>query len=329
MRTRLSGGVAGADPGTPGSPLCRSRGVLDHFSELKDPRGVGRCEYPLETVLLIAMLGVLCGAEGWTDLALFAASKHAWLCTFLTLPIQPPREGVFRRVFSAIRPSTFEACMRSWVQSLALPLDGQVIAFDGKALRGAIARAFGRTALHQVHAWAGAQGLVLAQTAVKGAPEEGEAIRALLAALDLEDAIVTMDAEVRQVWAVPASQLGERAGSWPGLRSSVRIDRTRVLGDGTVEQRTHGDGSSLPPRVRRLAEEIREHRDIENGLHWDDRRGGDAGPRPCVGAPSRFGRRVATGEGAQGAVVGILAAVLQGARVRVADRIRGVQRAAQ
>ena len=70
------------------------------------------------------------------------------------------------------------------------------------------------------------------------------------------------------MWAVPASQLGERAGSWPGLRSSVRIDRTRVLGDGTVEQRTHDDGSSLPPRVRRLAEEIREHRDIENGLHW-------------------------------------------------------------
>ena len=68
-------------------------GILDHFSELKDPRVVGRCEYPLETVLVIAMLGVLCGAEGWTDLELFAASKHAWLRTFLTLPIQPPREG--------------------------------------------------------------------------------------------------------------------------------------------------------------------------------------------------------------------------------------------
>jgi predicted transposase YbfD/YdcC len=305
-------------------------GILDHFSELKDPRVVGRCEYPLETVLVIAMLGVLCGAEGWTDLELFAASKDAWLRTFLTLPEQSPREGVFRRVFSAIRPAAFEACMRSWVQSLALPLDGQVVAFDGKALRGAIARAFGRTALHQVHAWAGAQGLLLAQAAVKGAPEEGEAIRTLLEALDLEDAIVTMDAgnatqatiaavveakadyvvtvkanrkalhdalrtafddaqiaatdaktvfhqtqeqghgraEVRQVWAAPASRLGDLAGHWPGLRSIVRIDRTRVLGDGTVEQRTHYFGSSLPPRVRRLGEVIREHWEVENGLHW-------------------------------------------------------------
>ena len=305
-------------------------GILDHFSELKDPRVVGRCEYPLETVLVIAMLGVLCGAEGWTDLELFAASKHAWLRTFLTLPIQPPREGVFRRVFSAIRPAAFETCMRSWVQSLALPLDGQVVAFDGKALRGAIARAFDRTALHQVHAWAGAQGLLLAQAAVNGAPEEGEAIRTLLEALDLEEAIVTMDAgnatqatiaavveakadyvvtvkanrkalhdamraafddeelaatnaktvfhqtaeqghgraEVRQVWAAPASRLGKLAGHWPGLRSIVRIDRTRVLGDGSVEQRTHYFGSSLPPRVRRLGEVIREHWEVENGLHW-------------------------------------------------------------
>ncbi|MFO0629663.1 MAG: ISAs1 family transposase [Polyangiales bacterium] len=246
------------------------------------------------------------------------------LRTFLTLPIQPPREGVFRRVFPAIRPAAFEACMRSWVQSLALPLDGQVVAFDGKALRGAIARAFGRTALHQVHAWAGAQGLLLAQAAVKGAPEEGEAIRTLLEALDLEEAIVTMDAgnatqatitavveakadyvvtvkanrkalhdamraafddeelaatnaktvfhqtaeqghgraEVRQVWAAPASRLGKLAAAGR-LALDRRIDRTRVLGDGSVEQRTHYFGSSLPPRVRRLGEVIRE-REVEN-----------------------------------------------------------------
>ena len=144
--------------------------------------------------MTIALLGVLCGAEGWSDLEVFAASKFSWLSTFLTLPSTPPPESVFRRVFHALRPAAFEACMRSWVQSLAEPLGGQVVAFDGKALRGALAKAFGRTALHQVHAWVGAQHLLLGREAVPGAPEEGGAIRAMLKALDLAGAIVTMDA---------------------------------------------------------------------------------------------------------------------------------------
>jgi predicted transposase YbfD/YdcC len=84
--------------------------------------------------------------------------------------------------------------MGAWVNSLAESLSGQVVAFDGKALRGALARAFGRTPLHQVHAWVGSQRLMLAQRNVEGAPEEGDAIVSMLEALELKAAIVTMDA---------------------------------------------------------------------------------------------------------------------------------------
>jgi predicted transposase YbfD/YdcC len=168
--------------------------ILAHFASLPDPRVEGRCDYPLASIVTIALLGVLCGAEGWSDLEVFAESKYPWLTTFLSLPSTPPPESVFRRVFHALRPAAFEACMRSWVQSLAGPLDGQVVAFDGKAMRGALARAFGRTALHQVHAWVGSQRLLLGREVVPGAPEEGRAIRSMLEALDLAGAIVTMDA---------------------------------------------------------------------------------------------------------------------------------------
>lgn len=305
--------------------------ITRHFAPLRDPRVVGRSSYPLETVLVIALLGVMCGAEGYEDLATFAASKASWLATFLEMPGRPPKEKVFRRVFEAILPGAFEACMRSWVQSLAASVKGQVVAFDGKALRGALRKGFGRTALHQVHAWVGAQHLLLAKEAVEGAPEEGAAIRAMLDALELQGAIVTMDAgntaqetaqkvidrhadyvitlkanrkkfylgvrgffeaaeadgfkgvrvrhlqtrdhghgrdEVRDVWVVAASALGEIAAHWPGIQSVVMIRRTRVLTDGTVQQWTHFYLSSLPPRVRRLAEVIREHWSVENGLHW-------------------------------------------------------------
>ena len=162
------------------------REILQHFSGLRDPRVTGRCEYPFETVLVIGLLGVLCGAAGWTKLEVFAKSKKKWLRTFLEMPAKPPKEGVFRQLFSSLRPPAFEACMGAWVNSLAESLSGQVVAFDGKALRGALARTFGRTPLHQVHAWVGSQRLMLAQRNVEGAPEEGDAIVSMLEALELK-----------------------------------------------------------------------------------------------------------------------------------------------
>jgi predicted transposase YbfD/YdcC len=168
--------------------------LLEHLSTLQDRRVRGRCLYSLQTVVVIGLLGVLCGAEGWVDLETFARSKQGWLREFLDLPPEPPKEGVFRRVFSSLRPAVFEACFRSLARTLAQELHGQVVAFDGKAMRGAIQRPFDGSALHQVHAWVGAQRLLLAREMVEGAPDEGEAIRAMLGALELTGAIVTMDA---------------------------------------------------------------------------------------------------------------------------------------
>ena len=155
---------------------------------------MGRCDYPLQSVVIIGLLGVLCGAEGWVDLSVFARSKYDWLRSFLDLPPEPPKEGVFRRVFSSLRPAAFESCFRALAHTLAEALEGQVVAFDGKALRGALRKAFKGSSLHQVHAWVGAQRLMLAREVVQGAPDEGGAIRTMLEALELKGAIVTMDA---------------------------------------------------------------------------------------------------------------------------------------
>lgn len=168
--------------------------ILAHVSSLEDPRVSGRCLYSLEAVIVIGILGVLCGAEGWLDLEVFARSKYDWLRTFLDLPPEPPKEGVFRRLFSSIRAAAFEACFRALAQTVAQSLDGKVVSFDGKAMRGALRHAFARTALHQVHAWVGEQRLLLARESVEGAPDEGAAIRTMLDALELTGAIVTMDA---------------------------------------------------------------------------------------------------------------------------------------
>lgn len=171
-----------------------SKGITQHFESLEDPRVVGRTDHPLLTVIVMAIVAVVGGADGWEEIAEFAEDRRDWFAKFLDMPNGVPSESTFYRVFRALKPSAFEACMRSWVDALATSLSGQVVAFDGKALRGAMARASYGAKLHLVHVWATQQRLLLAQTAVEGAPEEIAAVRTLLDLLDLEGAIVTGDA---------------------------------------------------------------------------------------------------------------------------------------
>jgi predicted transposase YbfD/YdcC len=167
--------------------------IAKHFASLKDPRVVGRTQHPLLTVLIMALVGVICGANGWEELEEDAEDRKEWYAGFLDIPNGVPSADTFRRVLSALRPEAFWECVSSWVQSLAEPLDNQVVAFDGKTFRGALKRTpWGK--LHQVHVWSCKQRLLLAQTAVPGAPEEAEAVRQLLKLVELKGAIATGDA---------------------------------------------------------------------------------------------------------------------------------------
>jgi len=167
--------------------------IAKHFASLKDPRVVGRTDHPLLTVIIMALVGVICGANGWEELEEDAEDRQEWYARFLDMPNGVPSADTFRRILSALRPEAFFECVSSWVQSLAEPLDGQVVAFDGKTIRGALKRTpWGK--LHQVHVWSCKQQLLLAQTATPGAPEEAEAVRQLLALVELKGAIATGDA---------------------------------------------------------------------------------------------------------------------------------------
>jgi hypothetical protein len=83
---------------------------------------------------------------------IYGVSKQAWLSTFLTLPHGIPSADTFRRVFERINSKQFEQCFEQWVQQLVQELGIQVIAIDGKNLRGSYDREAGVKALHLVSA---------------------------------------------------------------------------------------------------------------------------------------------------------------------------------
>jgi len=173
-----------------GAPLR----IAEHFASLEDPRVVGRSVHPLLTVIVMALVGVICGANGWEEIREIAVDHQRWLASFLVMPNGVPSADTFRRVLSALRPEAFSGCVASWVRSLAEPLDGQVVSFDGKTIRGALKRTPLGTTFHQVHLWCRKQRLLLAHVGVPGAPEEIAAARRLLDMVDLRGAIVTGDA---------------------------------------------------------------------------------------------------------------------------------------
>ncbi|OZB26682.1 MULTISPECIES: ISAs1 family transposase [unclassified Acidiphilium] len=170
------------------------RNLVEEFSSLKDPRCGGKVEHRLIDILVIAVCAVIAGAESWEDFALYGRSKQDWLGTFLALPSGIPSHDTFRRVFMLIDTGRFEACFESWARSFGATLDREVVAIDGKTIRGSHDRGREQAPLHVVSAWACDRRLVLGQRQVGDKSNEITAIPELLDVLDIKGAIVTLDA---------------------------------------------------------------------------------------------------------------------------------------
>lgn len=166
---------------------------LKYFSELQDPRVERNREHVLEEILLMAVAAVLSGAESWNDMEDYGHAKRDWLQTFLELPGGIPSHDTFNRVFAALDAEEMEKGFLAWVSSIAQLTAGEVVAIDGKSLRGT--REAGKKAIvHMVSAWANSNNLVLAQRKVEEKSNEITAIPRLLEVLELSGTVVTIDA---------------------------------------------------------------------------------------------------------------------------------------
>jgi DDE_Tnp_1-associated len=164
------------------------------FSEIEDPRVQKNPVHLLTDILIIAILSVIAGANGWEDMENYGLSKYEWLSEFLKLSFGIPCADTFRRLFERVNAKAFEQCFRLWVESIVETTGAQVIPIDGKTLKGSYDRAIGKTALHLVSAWSSQHRLVLGQVKVADKSNEITAIPALLELLDIAGCIITIDA---------------------------------------------------------------------------------------------------------------------------------------
>ena len=174
--------------------------VVLFFAELEDPRSSINRRHPLASVIVIAILAVLAGAGGPTAIARWAELKKDLLLQLLDLPHGIPSKDVFRRVLMVLNPTAFQACFARWLWSLRTDaaaetgVEQPVLAVDGKTLRRSHDGSKGLGALHSVSVWASEFGLSLGQVACAEKSNEITAIPELLSIVDIEGAIITIDA---------------------------------------------------------------------------------------------------------------------------------------
>jgi predicted transposase YbfD/YdcC len=168
--------------------------MVEIFESLPDPRVERTKRHPLSSVMVLALFAVICGCEGWDDMARFSAMKRAWLETWLDLPNGTPSADTFRRVIAMLDPAEFHRCFVAWMSALAGGTKDKLVSIDGKTVRGTLRSALGKSALHLVSAWCAENSVVLGQVATAEKSNEITAIPELLALLDLSGATVTIDA---------------------------------------------------------------------------------------------------------------------------------------
>jgi len=166
-----------------------------HFCAIEDPRISNHNKrHELIDILVLTILAVICGADGWVGVVSFGRAKLEWLKTFLALPNGIPSHDVIGDLFSRINPEQLRCCFLSWIKSLEINTSGELIAIDGKKLRRSYDTKQGVRAIHMVSAWAVKNRIVLGQIKTAEKSNEITAIPELLKLIDIKDSTVTIDA---------------------------------------------------------------------------------------------------------------------------------------
>ena len=172
-------------------PGTDSRIVLT-LCEVEDPRKPScNFRHSIVSIIFISLIGVLCGAKDWEEIVQGANGMIDWIGKYVDISAGIPSSKTLKRVMSLIPTNSLEQlleCLRSSV------VEGDIIAIDGKTLRGS--RGWGEEdrPLHLLHAWSTELGVCLGQVSVDEKSNEITAFPKLIERLELKGTTVTTDA---------------------------------------------------------------------------------------------------------------------------------------
>jgi len=176
------------------SPTRHER-LLEALAAVPDPRDPRGVRYPLAGVLALAVTATVAGCRSFAAIGQWAAETAAGtLALFGLFSGSAPDESTLRKLFARLDADALDRALGVWMWTRTFIVDARrVIALDGKTIRGALIRPDGK-APHLIAAFDHGAGAVLGQVAVDTKSNEIPAARTLLGHLDLDGAVVTLDA---------------------------------------------------------------------------------------------------------------------------------------
>jgi predicted transposase YbfD/YdcC len=232
------------------------RVLLDHLARIEDTRQSWKVAYPLREVLLLVVCGTIASGDDYEDIVDWGEAHLSFLRGFSDFYHGIPCADWLRTVMNRIDPELFAACFSSWVAE-CWPGRPDLVAIDGKTSRRSHDRKKGQKALHLVSAFASTSRLVLGQEAVDEKSNEITAIPILLERIDLEGALVSIDAMgcnptiAETIIAAKADYLLAVKDNQPTLHADIKsyfdtapfgeVERSETLGKdhGRLEIRAH------------------------------------------------------------------------------------------
>jgi predicted transposase YbfD/YdcC len=225
-----------------------SKDLQDYFSEVADPRVVGRCDHLLSDILLVAICTYLTGGSDYQDMHLLAKERGSQLKEILQLPNGAPSADTFERVFRNLEPSALQECLSNYGKDILSTLAEKQIILDGKKLKGVSPTSKGNSGLYILNAWVSENNICVGQQKVDNKSNEITAIPKILDSLDLEDAVISIDAIGTQTKI--AEQIRSKRGHYllsvksnqRGLLEDIECVFKTKSGNNFVEELDYGHG---------------------------------------------------------------------------------------
>ena len=214
--------------------------IMLSFSVLPDPRKNRNQVYSLFDIITVSILSVLCGADDWMEVSLWGESNLTWLQDRGLCLNGIPSHDTFTRFFRFVDAPSFEKCFINWTQRISKVVGG-VIALDGKTICNS--GCGDEKAIHLVSAFSAENNIVLGQIATEAKSNEITAFPSLIQLLDLNKAIVTIDAAgcQKDVASKILDQGGDYVLALKGNQGSLHAEVRNFFDQATLVQYEEAD----------------------------------------------------------------------------------------
>ena len=168
--------------------------LMSHVSIITDHRQNWKVVHSLPDILFLTITATIAGCDGWEEISDFGDDNIDWLKKFSDFKGGVPSYHTIGRVFSAIDPRQFRKAFAKWMNDCQEMTHGEIIAIDGKCLKGSYHQDDKKDAIYMVSAFAEANEVVLGQIKVESKSNEITAVPKLLDLLDIRGCLITIDA---------------------------------------------------------------------------------------------------------------------------------------